>query len=495
MALTTREKVAHLLRRFGLGASEAELDYYAKDDLKGAIDKLFAGDAKFDFQSKAFENGKGFINIRLMQGFWYLRMLATQNPLEEKMTLFWHNHFATSSEKVESAFAMERHIDTLRQNSLGKFRDLLGAISKDPAMIYWLDNQENVKGKPNENFAREVMELFTLGIGHYSEKDIQEAARAFSGWAYGLRGPGGNMILTTRQPRKGESFFFARARHDNGEKTVLGKTGNLNGDDVLDILCQQSRTSEFITKKFLEFFVYQNPSEETVAKFGKIFRDSDLNIAILARAVMTSDEFYSERALRAQVKTPIDFVVASARSLGLGSVAIETLKRGIEEPVENDQGLNQRAVLGLTTGLAARMSTSSMGMELMRPPDVSGWKLGNSWITSATMVERIKWADVLFGSNVAGPGQFGAFAGAQPQTKTPSLGVQAWSLFEKDPSPRGVVDAVCSLFDAPIPAAKRQQLADAAKATMGSGLTERNASEVAQQVCRLLFASPEYQFC
>lgn len=184
---TDREKGAHLLRRFGLGASEAELDYYLKDGLNGAVDRLTEYESvdegfninPYDLQPEKAKN----LPMPILTAWWIARMIATRRPLQEKMTLFWHDHFATSASKVKASEFMLQQNETLRQYATGNYRSLLTNMSKDPAMLFWLDNQENVRGKPNENFAREVMELFTLGVGNYSEKDVQEAARAFTGWS------------------------------------------------------------------------------------------------------------------------------------------------------------------------------------------------------------------------------------------------------------------------------------------------------------------------
>src|SRR5688572_9675267 len=193
MALTTeRDKGAHLLRRFGLGASEAELDYYLKDGLSGAIDKLLDYDKAnegFDGEVEKFQNQNGQLQPQAVGVWWTLRLVATQRPLQEKMTVFWHDHFATSASKVQNGPTMHRHNDVLRENATGNFKAFLTEVSKDPAMLFWLDNQYNVAGKPNENFAREVMELFTLGVDNgYNEQDIKEAARAFTGWSIGRVG-------------------------------------------------------------------------------------------------------------------------------------------------------------------------------------------------------------------------------------------------------------------------------------------------------------------
>ncbi|MCE9559794.1 MAG: DUF1800 domain-containing protein, partial [Armatimonadetes bacterium] len=189
MGLTEKEKIAHLLRRFAFGASEMELDYYGKNGLQGAIELLLNYAAVTDdFTLDVSEIGiKNNVQPRTVQIWWLLRMANTKRPLEEKMTLYWHNHFATSAAKVSGAYMMVNQNSIFRNMGMGRFEDLLLEVSKDPAMLFWLDNQDNVKGKPNENFAREIMELFTLGVGNYTEKDIQESARAFTGWRFAAR--------------------------------------------------------------------------------------------------------------------------------------------------------------------------------------------------------------------------------------------------------------------------------------------------------------------
>ncbi|HSI72242.1 MAG TPA: DUF1800 domain-containing protein, partial [Fimbriimonas sp.] len=281
--MSEREKVAHLLRRFGLGASELELDYYAAAGYASAVDKLIAYEQvaeDFTLTPQTFAPKERPLNMPGVVASWVLRMLMTKRPLQEKMTLFWHDHFATSASKVAAPLTMWRQNEVLRENATGKFRQLLGQVSEDPAMIFWLDNQENVKGKPNENFAREVMELFTLGIGNYTEKDVQEAARAFTGWSI-QRLNREQSLLKNRQ----SEFLFRPLRHDGGTKTVLGRTGNLSGDDVLDILCERPRTAEYLTTKIWEWFVYPNPSKAIVDQFSRTFRDSGLHVGTLLKAI------------------------------------------------------------------------------------------------------------------------------------------------------------------------------------------------------------------
>jgi uncharacterized protein (DUF1800 family) len=469
MALQTeRQKGAHLLRRFGLGASEAELDYYLKDGLQGAIEKLLNYenvDEGFKLDVDTFRNGKNNnLNPQSIAIWWSARMLVTQRPLQEKMTLFWHDHFATSGEKVNQGGMLYLQNEILRQNATGNFRDLLMEVSKDPAMLFWLDNQYNVKGHPNENFAREVMELFTLGIGNYTEHDIQEGARAFTGWS---------IQRTNRKEgednRPQASFLFRPLQHDNGDKAYLGTTGNLGGEDVINHLCDLPRTAEYITWKLWEWFAYANPEKDLVARLSGKFRQSNLSIKELLRAMMNAPEFYSEKAERAVYKNPVDFVVVSLRQLGVGQILsdmINSTEQGTANPIAQVQPAAQ-----------AYQVMKQMGMQLLFPPDVSGWEGGPAWVTTATMVERISWADKVFGR-----ARFGAR-------------FTAYRIFEQDPSPRGVAQKLASIFDAPISPAKMAKLVEAAqKAMEGGRLTQQNANNVAASVSRLIFASPEFQF-
>ncbi|RYG80136.1 DUF1800 domain-containing protein, partial [bacterium] len=405
-----RERGAHLLRRFGMGASEAELDYYLQDGYKGAVERLLdpaSTPEVGELDIETLRNAKGNLPMPTVVAWWTMRLLTTRRPLLEKMVVFWHNHFATGADKVKAAPMMHLQNETLRAHALGGFEDLLVAVSKDPAMLYYLDNQENVRGKPNENFAREVMELFTLGIGHYTEGDVQEAARCFTGWSL------------KRGGKQSEPEFLMRARlHDDGEKTVLGKTGNLGGEDVLKILCDHPQCATFLVTKLWNWFVYPNPEPATLAPFVKTFYESDLNVKTLLRAIMMSEEFHSERARRRSFKNPVDFCVVTLRQLGVGETMLGS-KLGSGKP--------ERARAGIAAGAANAMR--SQGMWLMYPPDVSGWKPGEAWVTTATMIERIGWASRLFGQSAKG--------------NIP--GVRAYDLLVADPTPGGVVDRFASI--------------------------------------------------
>lgn len=470
MALKTdREKTAHLLRRFGLGASEAELEYYAKGGIKSAIDKLLnyeSIDEGYDLPPELFALGENkLIVMPSVMLWWNLRLLSTRRPLQEKMTIFWHDHFATSAAKVVAPPLMVQQNEVLRKNATGNFKTLLTEASKDPAMLFWLDNQYNVKGKPNENFAREIMELFTLGIGHYTEKDIQESARAFTGWTIRRNGPG-----------RSAAFAFAQFQHDDGEKTIFGKTGNFNGDDVIDMLCANPQTARNITTKLWEWFVYTNPEASLVERFTKKFIDSGLEIKALLRAIMESPEFFSVKAERAVYKNPVDFVIPTARQLGIGPALVEDVKAG-----NTIQGRGQFMVVNAVMGACQKM-----GMQLLYPPDVAGWDAGAAWVTSATMVNRMQWGEILFG-------QIGVRL--PQQNRELKLRMQSYYLFEKNPTPTGAVNALISVFDANVPPSKKKILVEAANKACGGKVTETNANATSAAVCKLMFGLPEFQFC
>lgn len=472
MALQTdRDKVAHLLRRFGFGASEAELDYYAQGGVEAAIDRLLnfvAVEEGFEVPLDDLRQPNGNINVRVLQMWWLLRMVATRRPLQEKLTLFWHDHFATSAAKVDVVPAMHAQNETLRAGCAARFEDLLTQVSKDPAMLYWLDNQLNVKGKPNENFAREVMELFTLGVGNYSEKDVQEAARAFTGWDFGS-GPRG---LRREKPIRGARFVFRPLQHDDGPKEVLGNKGRFGGEDVIGILCGHPRTPIYLATKMWEWFAYPNPDPKLVDRLAKRFRDSGLEIKALVRAIMESPEFFSPKAARAVYKTPLDFCVSTLRQLGYGRRVVEALAG------ETENKLRRLAPMAVVHN-----ATKAMGMEVFFPPDVAGWEGGASWISSATMVERIKWADRLFAAPAAG---------SAPARRVPSLNFPAATLFDSS-DPAAAARALASVFDADLPAAKMRQLEAAAREASGGTVDARSAGAVALAVCRLIFGSPEFQ--
>lgn len=288
-------------------------------------------------------------DLRALNVAWINKMGASKAVLREKMTLFWHNHFATST---PLAFLMQMQNNTIRNHALGSFRELLHAISKDPAMIVYLDNQQNKKKAPNENFAREVMELFTLGEGQgYTETDIKEAARAFTGWHIDKRG----------------DFCLNAKAHDEGSKTVFGKTGNWDGTDVVDMLLEKPETAQRIVTKVFRFFVNERPSPEIIDALAKRFRETDYNISDLMITIFGSSWFYKAEHKAAVIKSPAQLLVQYKRITAFESDRTNALVK-VQE---------------------------ALGQVLFFPPNVAGWKGGRSWIDSTTLLTRMRLPGML----------------------------------------------------------------------------------------------------
>jgi uncharacterized protein (DUF1800 family) len=287
-----------------------------------------------------------------LRGWWLQRMTKGPRPLQEKLTLFWHGHFATSAIKVRDGYFMWLQNDTFRQMGSGNWLELLYATAKDPAMLFWLDQAQSRKQHPNENFAREVMELFSLGEGHYTEKDVTEAARAMTGWTLN---------------RVEQKYEYHEFLHDEGEKTVLGKTGNLNGLDVLKLIVQQPQAARFITGKLWKFFGSENPSPELIEALASNFRSNGNNFKPFLRTMFRCEEFYSDSVVRTQVKSPVQWLVGSVRTL------------------ERD----------LPPALVCSQLLKNLGQELLMPPNVKGWDGGLSWITTNNLLNRYNEAAML----------------------------------------------------------------------------------------------------
>jgi uncharacterized protein (DUF1800 family) len=282
-------------------------------------------------------------NVKELNRRWLSEMISSKAQLREKMALFWHGHFACRV--VNSDFQQEL-LHTIRTNALENFGELLKAVSRTPAMIQFLNNQQNRKSHPNENFAREVMELFTLGRGNYSETDVKEAARAFTGWGFDLNG----------------QFVFRKFQHDDGIKTVLGKTGNFDGNDVLNILLGQPQTAQFIARKIYRFLVNEKVDEKKLAVITDVFRKSGYEISALLDAIFSSDRFYDEQNIGAQIKSPVQLLAGIRRSLPM--------------QLENES--------------VQLLIQKILGQVLFFPPNVAGWPGGKSWIDSSTLMFRMQ---------------------------------------------------------------------------------------------------------
>lgn len=369
------DNARHLLNRTSFAAGPNDIDTFARLDREQAADRLLAwtgkpaGTAPPGWANEPFESlrrfrGMGPEQRKLatreifrqsfeLQSWWLTEMLTTPSPLTEKMTLFWHNHFASSLQKVRSPQLLYRQNVLFRRHALGNFSDLLHAIARDPAMVIYLDNASNRKGRPNENFAREVMELFTLGEGRYGERDIKEAARAFTGWSI--------------DPDSGE-FRFRRRAHDDGLKTVLGHTGNLDGDAVLDILLAQPQTAEFIVAKLWREFVSAHPDPAEVQRIGRAFRESGYDIRTAVRGLLTAEAFYEPRNRAALIKSPVELVVGTLRQFNFRTGEV----------------------------IPFVFAANQLGQRLFAPPNVKGWPGGDAWINSTTLLGRKAFLERLF---------------------------------------------------------------------------------------------------
>ncbi len=279
---------------------------------------------------------------------WLDEMINSGAQFREKMSFFWHGHFAC---RVVNIYYQQQLLDTIRSNAFEKFGDLLRNVSKNPAMLQFLNNQQNKKQHPNENFAREVMELFTMGRGNYTEDDVKEAARAFTGWGFNLQG----------------EFVFRPFQHDEGTKNFLGKTGNFNGDDIIDILLEQKQTALCITKKIYRYFVNEKTDDVKISWLANRFYESDYDIKKLMTDIFTSDWFYEEKNIGIKIKSPIELIAGIRRLLPM------------ELQNSNGQLLFQRA----------------LGQILFYPPNVAGWPGGKSWIDSSTLMLRLRIPQIM----------------------------------------------------------------------------------------------------
>jgi uncharacterized protein (DUF1800 family) len=365
----------HLLARTGFGPTDAEVRGYAALTREQGVNLVlrdvrseavtpppaFAADTsplRYPRPENATpEERRAFQQQQVRQGlelraWWIHELLVTPSPITERMTLFWHNHFVSSQQKVRFARLMYQQNATLRANALGSFATLLHAASKDPAMLIYLDTAQSRKGQPNENFAREVMELFTLGEGHYTETDIKEAARAFTGWSL---------------DRETGRYLFRPGIHDFGTKTVLGRMGPFDGDAVLDVILGKPQTSEFITAKLWREFVSPDPDPREVTRIAQIFRGRDYDIKAALRALLLTDAFWSAKNRGTLVKSPVELVVGTLRQLEVAP--------GADMPF---------AVVA-----------AGMGQNLFSPPNVKGWPGGEQWINSNTLLARKQFLDRL----------------------------------------------------------------------------------------------------
>jgi len=373
---SNRKKIQHLYSRAGFGISLSGLEKLKDSSVENSVNKIFT-DSKNITELK-IDHGMGEVtmmtkeerqsmtkeqkqalrkqsreNVQQLNLMWIDKMVIEPGVLREKMTLFWHGHFAC---RDGNSVFNENQNNTFRKLALGKFSDLLFAVSKDAEMLGFLNNQQNKKASPNENFAREVMELFTLGRGNYTENDIKNAARAFTGWGFDQTG----------------QFAFRKRQHDDDTKTFMGKSGNFDGDDILNMILENKKTSEFITSKVYKFFVNESePDKNRIKELASEFYDSGYNIEKLLKDIFTSDWFYDEKNIGANIKSPTELIVG--------------LMKNFKIKMENEKPI-----------LAVQ---KNLGQVLLYPPNVAGWAGGKSWIDTSTMMLRMKLPEILFKSS------------------------------------------------------------------------------------------------
>lgn len=494
MSLSNQLKNQHLLWRAGFGpaveqlpdlsrytpkqfykallkASDKKPEYIdvADDYLKGllmGIEEVGRQQKKeLDPEQRKMVQQKNREGVRNLNMYWMHEMVNTSSQLREKMAFFWHGHFACRNLNV---FFQQGLLDVIRRNALGNFGTLLKEVSKTAAMLNFLNNQQNRKDHPNENFAREVMELFTLGRGNYTENDIKEAARAFTGWSSNIKG----------------EFIFRKFQHDAGSKTVLGRTGNFEGDDVLDILLEEKQTARYISQKIYKFFVNEKPDLQRTEWLADRFYKNDYDIAKLMEDIFTSDWFYEEKNIGTRIKSPVELLVGIQRMLPM--------------KLENEEALM----------LLQRV----LGQLLFYPPNVAGWPGGKTWIDSSSLMMRMRIPklindvdemnvspkdddDTMMGMKDAnaqgrkklGAPQGGGYAGMRRQQINANVD---WSLYLKG-------------FES----VEREKLTDAmlaillqTKSRVGNDLIKKYADETGRErfiktVTLQIMSTPEYQLC
>jgi uncharacterized protein (DUF1800 family) len=364
----SERQAAHLYRRAGFGGAPSDVAHAASIGMQNAVEsfihfadtsalpsappdlvvdrRLPAPDEDRAAFIKALGRSRRADAIALEQ--WFLdRMIQSPAPLQEKLTLFWHGHFTSAYQKGIPAQAMVDQNNLFRTHALGNIRELTLAVSQDPAMLRYLDNGQNVKAHPNENYARELMELFTLGIGNYTEADVRESARAFTGW---------NL-------NRSFAFVVNERQHDDGSKTFLGHTGTFDGRDIVEIIFQQPAAARLFADRLLNFFVYSDPEPELVEAVAALLRRNDFALEPVMATLLRSNVFYSDRAYRALVKSPVEFVVGSCQLFGIPA--------------------SDAAMLG---------ALGRMGQRLFYPPNVKGWDGGAAWLNSQTLIARENFA-------------------------------------------------------------------------------------------------------
>ena len=382
------------------------------------------------------------------QHWWFNRMLKTKAPLREKMTLFWHDHFATSIQKVKQPVLLIKQNELFREYAFGNLRDLTQKVVRDPAMILYLDTQSSSKSMPNENFAREIMELFTLGEGNYTEEDVKQAARAFTGYQLNR--------LT------GEVVQSARA-WDDGKKTIFGETGPYNGKDVVSLIFKKDACAKFMAVKLWEFFAYEKPVDSAIADLAATFRKNDYELKPVLREIFLSAEFYGKKAMATQIKSPVQYLVQLLKELEMES-----------------------APLGFPI-----MGQTQLGQVLFMPPNVAGWDWGKAWINTNTLLTRYNLAGSLINGSVRDM-MSAKKIGMRNKLRGDSLGPDFAKIAPesgRNETEKLVDELIARFFCVPIPAKARDSFIAYAASMKGVSFTDKELGEL----CHLMLSTPYYQ--
>lgn len=438
------EKAAHLYRRAAFGARWEQIEAAAKLTPVEAVERVMLGQEGLErFESDVTRLTPGTLesnNPRELQALWMYRLLNSPHPLQEKLTLFWHNHFATSQAKVNSVRLMHRQNATLRRYALGSFAGLLREMTFDPAMLIWLDSNTNRKGAPNENYAREVFELFSLSPGNYTEDDIKQAARALTGWS-----------------TKEEQPFFNPADYDAGEKTIFGHTGNYTAGDVVRLALSQPACPRFIVRKLFRELINDQelPPDSLIEPLAIEYRLRDYDTYWLVKRMLSSWLFFSDMSIHQRIKSPIEFVVGTIRALG-----------------------------GTVSPLKATEVCAQLGQSLYFPPNVKGWDGGREWISSTTLLLR---------QNVA-------FEITKGKDDVARLDPARLAVKFQAKTPEQVADLFLNMFVQQTQSAARGQIVEQLNAELASAsdrpfAQRENQARLARLAAHLVLSLPESQLC
>ena len=458
--------MAHLMRRAGFGATREELEARVEQGYEATVEELLNPETQEPSDRLEFwRYHPGFWKPVTSPGMgaatWLYDLISTQRVLQEKMALFWHQVFATGQSKVDHWHEIQNQIDMFREKGMGDYRVLLLELAKNPAMIYWLDNCDNHACGVNENWGRELLELFSMGVGNYTEDDVRECSRAFTGWTMAPN------IPRNAYGRYDWGFEYREEDHDSGEKTFLGHTGNFNGEDIIDIVCQQPATAGFIARHLYNFFVADEPQvpawsvtpprePEAVDTLTKTFIDSNYDIRSMLRVLFHSDFFKNARF--SKIKSPAEMVISTLRFVG-----------GFEFPAPGIGNLSKEP--------------GYMGQELLNPPSVEGWHTGAEWINSGTLMKRVNFAADMVG-DLSRPGVQAIIDRVRGQGDVP---------------PDRFVDNCLDLMGPlQVRAETRQQLVGHADESgdlcWGTGPAAMVSAERVAEMLQLIVATREYQY-